>query len=391
MTKVSNYDVIIIGAGSVGVPTALFLAEKKVKVLVLDKTPSIGQGQNKRAIGGVRKTHSDPTKIQICDRSLQVFSTWHERYGFNIGWKTGGYCFPVFTAEHEKMMKDLLVIQKKFGLDIDWHSPDVIKKLVPGINSEDLRGGVYSPGDGQASPLMAVVAMKQRAEELGAKFLYKEQVIDIMLEGEKVKGVKTTKGTFLAPVVVNASGADAREVGNLSGLDLPVYPDSHEAGVTAPMAQFLKPLVVDLRHGPDGRSSNFYFGQEHHGQIIFCYTPKPLIEGTDINVTSEFLPRAAKRMIQLIPRLQNVLIRRVWRGLYPMTPDGSPIVDQVEHIKGMYLAVGMCGQGFMLGPGIGANLASLIVSGKPEISQDLWKSFSFKRDFSGQSGGEKLK
>lgn len=387
----TTYDVIIIGAGSVGVPTALFLAEKKVKVLVLDKEASIGQGQNKRAIGGVRKTHSDPTKIQICDRSLHVFSTWQEKYGVNIGWKTGGYCFPVYTAEHEKMLKDLLVIQRKFGLDIDWHPSEDIKELVPGINPEDLRGGVYSPGDGQASPLMAVVAMKQRAEELGATFLYKEQVIGMNLDGGKVKGVKTSKNEFFAPVVVNASGADGREVGRLTGLDLPVYPDSHEGGVTAPVATFLKPLVVDLRPGTDGKSSNFYFGQEHHGQIIFCYTPKPLIEGTDINVTSEFLPRAAKRMIQLMPKLQNVLIRRVWRGLYPMTPDGSPIVDQVEHIKGLYLAVGMCGQGFMLGPGIGANLASLIVTGKPEIPQDLWKSFSFKRDFYGLTGGEKLK
>jgi len=372
MTKTTHYDVIIIGAGSVGVPTALFLAEKKVKVLVLDKEPSIGQGQNKRAIGGVRKTHSDPTKI-------------------DIGWKTGGYCFPVYTAEHEKMLKDLLAIQKKFGLDIDWHPAETIKELVPGINPDDLRGGVYSPGDGQASPLMAVVAMTKRAEELGATFLYKEQVIGINLESGKVKGVKTAKGEFFAPVVVNASGADAREVGHLTGLDLPVYPDSHEAGVTAPVAPFLKPLVVDLRTGADGKSSNFYFGQEHHGQIIFCYTPKPLIEGTDINATSEFLPRAAKRLIQLVPRLQNVLIRRVWRGLYPMTPDGSPIVDQVEHIKGMYLAVGMCGQGFMLGPGIGANLANFIVTGKPEIPLDLWKTFSFKRDFYGHAGGEKLK
>ena len=56
----SDYDVIIIGAGSVGVPTSYFLAKEGMKVLVLEKNASAGQGENKAAIGGVRATHSDP-------------------------------------------------------------------------------------------------------------------------------------------------------------------------------------------------------------------------------------------------------------------------------------------------------------------------------------------
>ena len=61
-----NYDVIIVGAGSVGVPTAMALAEKGVKTLVVDKHPSVGQGENKHAIGGIRATHTDPAKILVC-------------------------------------------------------------------------------------------------------------------------------------------------------------------------------------------------------------------------------------------------------------------------------------------------------------------------------------
>ena len=64
-----------------------------------------------------------------------------------------------------------------------------------------------------------------------------------------------------------------------------------------------------------------------------------------------------------------------------MTPDGIPIVDKVKEIEGMYLAVGMCGQGFMLGPGVGKNLANLIVRGKPLIAETYFSSFSFYRDF----------
>jgi sarcosine oxidase subunit beta len=83
----NDYDVIIIGAGSVGVPTAYFLAKEGVKVLCIDSNPSSGQGQNKAAIGGVRATHSDPAKITICKKSLEIFSNWKETLGADIGWK----------------------------------------------------------------------------------------------------------------------------------------------------------------------------------------------------------------------------------------------------------------------------------------------------------------
>ena len=76
-----------------------------------------------------------------------------------------------------------------------------------------------------------------------------------------------------------------------------------------------------------------------------------------------------------------MLIRRIWRGLYPMTPDGSIILDRVREAKGFYLAVGMCGQGFMLGPGVGRNMASFIVHGTPVIPGEVWSSISFYRDF----------
>ena len=70
---IPHYDVIIIGAGSVGAPTAFYLAKVGLKPLVLDKFPSVGQGSSKRAIGGIRATHSDPAKIRLCLRSLEIF------------------------------------------------------------------------------------------------------------------------------------------------------------------------------------------------------------------------------------------------------------------------------------------------------------------------------
>jgi len=381
MTK--NYDVIVIGAGSVGTPTAYFLAKEGLKVLVIDELASSGQGQNKAAIGGVRATHSDPAKIQICLQSLDIFTKWKKNTGTDIGWKGGGYSFPVYRETEEKILKSILPIQKKSGLEIDWYESNKIKKIIPGINKKGLIGGTYSPNDGQVSPLLASESFTNEAVKLGAEFRYKESVIDLITEKDKsiVKGVKTSKGTYKADSVVNAAGAHASDICKMAGLDIPVNPDSHEAGITTPVKDFLDPLIVDLRPGPEGKTANFYFGQCSEGQIIFCYTPIKIFPGEDRDSTSEFMPIMARRLVNLIPRLKNLTIRRIWRGLYPMTPDGIAVVGKPSSVEGFYLGIGMCGQGFMMGPGVGKNLSNLISKGKPCIDKNVFDLLSPDRDF----------
>lgn len=377
----STYDVIIVGAGSVGNPTACFLAQEGLKVLVIERRPASGQGENKAAIGGARATHSDPGKISICIESLKIFSTWKETYGYDIGWKEGGYCFPVFSEEIENILKGLLPTQKKFGLEIDWVGPEQICELVPGIVQEGLRGGTYSPKDGQVSSILAPVAFQREAMNHGAEYIFNERVTNYVIDKKRITGVVTNKAAYSCDTVVLAAGANAGEHSEYLGFNIPVTPDSHEAGISAPVDQFLAPLIVDLRPGVEGKTANFYFGQNSEGQIIFCYTPKELFVGTNRESLSEFLPILANRMISLLPRLKNLLIRRIWRGCYPMTPDGVPIVDFAPELQGLILAVGMCGQGFMMGPGMAKNIVSLIVRQKPFISDEAHAYFRYNRDF----------
>ncbi len=80
-----NYDLIVIGSGSVGVPVALEFAKMGQSVLVIDSLPSPGQGQDKKAIGGIRATHSDKGKIAVCQGSIGIFSHWKETRSFWIG------------------------------------------------------------------------------------------------------------------------------------------------------------------------------------------------------------------------------------------------------------------------------------------------------------------
>jgi sarcosine oxidase subunit beta len=93
-------------------------------------------------------------------------------------------------------------------------------------------------------------------------------------------------------------------------------------------------------------------------------------------------------MVDVMPKLKNIKVRRTWRGLYPMTPDASPIVGKVEEVEGYVHAVGMCGQGFMIGPGLGVLLMRLVKDELTPEDQEVLDKFSAKREFAGM---EKLK
>ncbi|MFX0059196.1 MAG: NAD(P)/FAD-dependent oxidoreductase [Candidatus Heimdallarchaeota archaeon] len=386
-----EYDVIIIGAGSVGVPTALATSNEGLKTLVIDFLPSVAQGDNKHAIGGIRATHTHKAKIWLCQRSIEIFSTWEEKFENDIWWIDGGYTFLAFNEQDEILLRENVLKQKKYGLKIDFVGVEKIKELIPGININGLRGGTYSPEDGNASPLLSLHAFYRQSMNYGAKYKFKEQVIDVLTKNDKIVGIKTNKRSYKANYVINAAGANAREVGKMVGIDLPVLPDSHEAGITEPVKKFFDPMVVDMRPSNDplfGNSKNYYFYQNKKGKIIFCLTPNPSIVGKDRYETSSYLPQISKRMIDLLPRLRNIKIRRTWRGLYPMTPDGNPIIGLDDNTEGYINAVGLCGQGFMIGPGLGELLSRIITEKLSAKDEEMLESLSNNRDFSQK---EKLK
>jgi sarcosine oxidase subunit beta len=358
---VSAFDVVIAGAGSVGMPLSYYCANKGLRVLVVDKEASWGRGQNRAAIGGIRATFSDPAKIRICKESLAIASSFEAEHGIDIEWRRGGYLFVAYDEEREKAFRELLVVQRAAGLDIDWISPSRVAELAPGIGMRGLRGGTFSPGDGYASSLKTSVAFHKLALDAGAEFRFGEEVTGLDMEGRRVRRLITSKGAYEAGTFVDAAGAQAASIAALAGVSIPVRPDCHEAGVTEPVERFLEPMLVDIRS--DAESGNYYFYQTATGQVVFCITPRPQIWGADTDGTSSFLPLCARRMTELYPRLAGLKVRRTWRGMYPMTPDGQPIVGYAREADNLLLAAGMCGQGFMLGLGLGKILAEVIAGG----------------------------
>ncbi len=374
-----NYDVIIAGAGSIGTPTAMYLAQAGLSVLVIEALASPGQASNKHAIGGIRATHSDHSKIYLCARSIEVFSTWKEVHGDDIDWRAGGYSFVAYDDAIENTLKSLLNTQHEMGLNIDWHDSKEILEFIPQLDTVGLRGGTFSPEDGSASPLKSAFAFWQKASQAGAEFHFNEKVIDLIVENNKITKVQTDQALYGCGVFINAAGGWARQISNMVGIDIPIEHDAHEAAISEPVQPMFNAMVVDIRERPG--SSNFYFYQLPTGQFIFCITPYPQVWGYKTENTSSFLPLVCKRLVEIMPVLGNIRVRRTWRGTYPMTPDGNPIIGPVDGLDGYLIASGTCGQGFMLGPGTGKLIRDAVLGNLSHFEEDCIRKLRYNRTF----------
>jgi sarcosine oxidase subunit beta len=370
----STSDVIIIGGGMIGTAIGYYLSKKGLTVQLLERD-YLTAGSTGRCIGGIRQQFSTELSIKVAMESMKKFAAMKDELGQDVEFHQGGYLFLAHSEKKKETYLKLIEIQQKMGLDVEYVSTKAIEGLVPGINPDGLLGGAYCPSDAQANPFLIVDGYAKEIRKKGDVMPYHE-VTDIKIEKGRVTSVTTKNNTtFHAPIVVNAAGPFVKEIAQMVHLELPVYPERHEAMITEQMERFFDMMIVDYR--PDGCYFNQKWGK---GSIIGCYTPIPNVPGLDLGTSFEFAKEMGRRMARLIPRLNDIKIIRQWSGSYEMTPDGNPILDKSE-VDGFWVVGGMCGHGFMLGPEIAWLAAEYISEGKPPYNID---EFSLARDFKGK-------
>ena len=367
-------DAIVIGGGIIGTATGYYLTKRGLKVFLFEKD-YLTAGSTGRCIGGIRQQFSTELSIKVAMESVKKFKAMADELQTDVEFHQGGYLFLAHNEQKKKVYLDLIKLQQKMGLDVRYVDIKEIEQLVPGINPDGLLGGAHCPSDGQGNPFLIVDAYASQIARSGKVYSHTE-VQQIKTKNTHIEHVVTNTGDkFYAPVVINAAGPFCPGVAKLLNIDIPIYPERHEAIITEPIDRFFDMMIVDYRD--DG----CYFNQKiHKGSIIGCYTPKPNVPGLDLGASFEFVKEMGRRMARLIPKLDNVKIMRQWSGSYEMTPDGNPILDQTR-IHGFWIVGGMCGHGFMLAPEIGWLAAEYVVNGKPPYKID---EFALDRSFAGK-------
>lgn len=366
-----NYDIVVIGAGIMGMSAAYYLSQSGQKLAVVDMA-YIGSGSTGRCIAGIRHQFSTPTSIGIMKENVALFSQMEEEFGFSVEFHQGGYLLLAHSPEMVDIFTSNIAIQKKEGINVSLLSPEEAKSIVPKLNAADLLAAAFCPDDGQASPFAVMKGYKEGIEKNRGEFYLHNPVQKFTKDTNFNLTLKD--GTVIeAEKVLLCAGPWTKELGEKVGLNLPLFPERHEAVITERMPRMIEPMIVDYRK--DG----CYFQQLLTGQIIGCFTPYPNVPGTNKDSSREFLLEIGKRMVRLVPELEDAAILRHWAGSYNMTPDGNPIVDKTP-VDNLFLSSGMCGHGFMFGPSLSKHLAHFVLHGEWDID---FSEFTFDRSFEG--------
>ncbi len=363
--KLPDYvDVVIVGGGVMGASTAFHLAEAGVSVLLCEKN-ELASGSTSKAAGGVRANFSDAFNVALGARSLDLFSRFQERPGYEIDLHRPGYLFALTKPEDVKLFESSTEIHKEFGVESKMLTPAEAALISPLLNVEDVLACSFTPNDGHCTPESVVIGYALGAKRLGAVVLTQTEVIEIELSGDEIVAVRTNHGRVKTNTVINCAGAWSPVIGQMVGLTLPVTPYRRELVITEPLNQDFEDLPKSMPMTID-YSSSLYWHREGRG-LLMGFSDKTNPPGFETTKDPEFLEKLGEIAVKRAPRLLDIGIGRGWVGLYEVTPDHNAILGEFKKISRFFYATGFSGHGFLQGPAIGEILRDLYLDREPFV------------------------
>jgi sarcosine oxidase subunit beta len=368
-------DIIIVGAGIQGASLAFHLSQRGVNPLVLEKN-FVASGATGRSSGLVRMYYDSEIDSQLAWSSFSYFRNWSEVVGGDCGFLSTGFLYIEDQERGNRLIKKVGA-QQRMGIPTLLITSDDVRRLAPMFRTDDFELAAYEPDSGYADPPATAKSLMEAARRQGARLIQDCRVTGILTEGERVKGVETSRGTYSSPVVVNAAGPWAPEISRMVGLELPIKTMRHDVMIVR------RPLTLGPAHP--------VVIDEPYQQYFRPETGKLSLVGLDdVNTLGEspdgptdyvkpgYIQQAIDRICLRIPGMESASLQGSYCGYEGMTVDGMAILDQAGP-EGFYLDCGFSGTGFKTAPAVGKAMAQIILDGDPgeiDLSPFSWHRFA---------------
>jgi len=347
-------DVLIIGGGLMGFSTALQLAKRGKRCIVLDKD-SPGRHASGVNAGGLRQLNRHPAEIPL---SVAAAEVWH-----NIKSLLDSDCdsrFPgqIRLAENNEDMQQL---EERAAMvrGLGFKHEEIIGrqelyKLVPALVPH-CKGALICRNDGYARPFHALDAFRRKARALGVQYHVSTRVDEIE-HNSKGWRLTTPKGCYRAPVLVNCAGAWAGHIAAALDEPVPLKPGAPMLMITERLPRFIEPVIgaasrkLSLKQMQNG---TLLIGGAHMAELDFKH------QTTDMDWHK--LAISARTVMALFPQLKNVRIVRSWAGIEAFMPDNLPVISRSRTSANAYHAFGFSAHGFQLSPIVGKIICELIL------------------------------
>lgn len=369
----STADVVIVGAGAIGVSVAYHLAKAGCRrVLVCDKG-EIGMGSTALCAGGVRQQFATEAEVRFSRYSLDFFLGFADEVGVSADFHQIGYLILLSTERQVEAARRDVALQRSLGVPVELVDREGARLRNPYLYLDDVQAATWCPTDGHAGPHEVVQGLARRARERGVEIREGSPVEEIVMEAGRVAGVRTAEGTVSAPVVVNATGPYARATAAWAGVSIPVMPARRHIVVTEAFPAIRAPLPMTI----DDHLA-FYCRKEGEGML---FSGCEVDEANDYDLTQrpERIEQAVEKAVYRFPVMEAARVQTTWAGLREVTPDSRAIIGWAPGVEGLVLANGFSGHGFMHSPAAGKAVAELILHGRSEVDLSVFDPGRFAR------------
>jgi sarcosine oxidase subunit beta len=354
-----TFDLLIVGAGIVGLSTAWRAAREGAHVLVLDKGGTATEASS-RATGFAGLPGGLPGESALARMSETLWDRLDEDLGYPTEWCQKGRLWVAVTeAEHEKLKVSYQRFQQT-GESFEFIDAATTRAMVPALTPET-RGAIYTSRSGHANPQRTSQAFGWAFQDLGGEIREYTSVLEVLTKAGRVAGVRTPLGEIQAGSVVLCAGAHSTALLAPLGLDFPVAPVRLEAFVTAPVPPiFEQAMVTNGLAVRQTRRGNIHVNGGPH-EWLAAGVADPMAKPT-----TPLVRNIARRLFEVFPTLRSAQMLRSWAGVIDMTPDQVVLIHPFDTPSGL-VACSSAGHGFGMSPALGLALSQLALHGRTEL------------------------
>ncbi len=353
-------DAVIIGGGVMGCGILYNLAERGVTDTVLLERDVLGSGSTGRSQAILRMHYSNEVTTRLAWDSLAIFRDFHEITGMPSGYTKTGY-FVIVGPEDRDAMLENVSMQRAAGVDTSIVTAEDIQEIAPMVRTYGGESFAYEPESGYADPYSVTTGYANAARDRGARIMSESPAVGIEISANRVTAVLTESGRIETPIAVVAAGPWSGPLLASVGVEVPLRPIRHQVIMlrrpqdVVPDHPIIGDVVNDMSPRPDaGNLTLIGVGEDEEA------SPDTFNQGVDMPMVEATFEKLVRRM----PGMARALFRGGWSGLFTTTPDWHPVLDRVDGIDGLYVAVGFSGHGFKLSPMIGVVMSELITQGR---------------------------
>jgi glycine/D-amino acid oxidase-like deaminating enzyme len=366
--------VVVVGGGVIGSSIALHLRRRlgDARIVVVERDPTYARASSRLATGGIRQQYGSVLNVAMARHGVAFYSRFDEltaAAGVHApAWfRQRGYLF-LADALRAEALERRFEAERASGATVERLSRSQIAAQVPGLVTDDIELAIFGADDGYLDPRQVLAGFRAMAERAGAEYVH-GAVDGIVRQGGRVGGVHVAiaggEHSVAAPVVINACGAFAADLGRTAGVMLPIVPVRQQL-FRIELAERL-PSRIPMIFDPDGThwrlDDSRVEGEPDRLMIGRTRENEPAGEHFDVDAARfwcEMLPTLATRYP--VARIQSFI--EGWAGLYEMTPDHNALLGEHPSLPGFIVAAGFSGHGVMMAPATGVAVAELIADGR---------------------------